>query len=312
LPDDIAHHRDGQAFPATSVIIPHFDQPDQLERCLTGLSAQKGRAECEVIVVDNGSSKPPNPEMLKRHGATLLSEPEPGPGPARNCGVRSAKGRRLLFIDADCRPADGWILAAHAALDDPSCRGAIGGDVRIDFIDAQLPSAMETYEAVFAFRQKLYIEKHGYSGTGNLGMLREVYENVGPFAGISIAEDADWGMRAARAGHPISYVPHMIVFHPARRCFSELESKWQRHIEHGFAETGTGVLARGKWVVRACAVLLSIVPHAFQILMSRRARGIPAKLGGVGILIRIRLFRFVASLRVLAQMKSRSRNDWAR
>ena len=33
-------------------------------------------------------------------------------------------------------------------------------------------SALEAYESVFAYRFKLYIEQHGFSGTGNLVVRR--------------------------------------------------------------------------------------------------------------------------------------------
>ena len=37
-------------------------------------------------------------------------------------------------------------------------------------------------------------------GTGNLAMFRRDFEAIGPFAGIDVAEDMEWGQRARAAG----------------------------------------------------------------------------------------------------------------
>jgi glycosyltransferase involved in cell wall biosynthesis len=280
--------------PHVSIVIPHFNQPEQLYSCLQSLSHQACEGGLEIIVVDNGSSQLPDPGKVAGFGAQLLQEPIAGPGPARNTGAGAASGEVLLFIDADCRPHADWVAAATHGLRRPECLGVIGGDVQIDFVDPTQPNPMEAYEAVFAFRQKLYIESHGYSGTGNLAMTRGVWEKVGPFAGIGII-----------------YAPEMIVYHPARKGFGELENKWRRHIGHGAAELRAGG-SKVKWLVKAAIVLASTVPHSFQLLASSRVTGLVAKLRGIGILARIRWFRFVTMLRASRKNAVQEGGDWAR
>ena len=70
-----------------SVVIPHLNQPDFLDRCLASL-ADGSRRPDEVIVVDNGSDALPQ-AICDAWGALLLTEADPGPGPARNCGERA-------------------------------------------------------------------------------------------------------------------------------------------------------------------------------------------------------------------------------
>ena len=53
-------------------------------------------------------------------------------------------------------------------------------------------------------------------------MRRTDFDKVGPFGGIEIAEDIDWGQRARTAGYTFRYVPEMIVFHPARRSLQRI------------------------------------------------------------------------------------------
>ena len=74
----------------------------------------------------------------------------------------------------------------------------LGGDVQIWREAKTKITALEAYEAIFAYRFQLYIERHGFSGTGNLIVRRSDFEKIGPFAGIQVAEDMDWGARPAR------------------------------------------------------------------------------------------------------------------
>ncbi|MCX8508750.1 MAG: glycosyltransferase family A protein, partial [Rhodobacteraceae bacterium] len=101
-----------------SVIVPHFNQPDYLDRCLASLLPQASGAE--IIVVDNGSTVRPEPVVARYPGVILLEERTQGPGPARSHGARSAKGDLLAFIDADCVADPGWLAAIGRAFADPA------------------------------------------------------------------------------------------------------------------------------------------------------------------------------------------------
>ena len=242
--------------PSISVIIPHLNQQEALEACLASLDAQDlERTLFEVIVVDNGSLKVPEEVVANHPGTRLLSELQPGPGPARNCGIRHAVGDIFAFLDADCRAHPGWLRSAVQDLCRSPDHTILGGDVRIYRNDRETYTAIEAYESVFGYRFKLYIEQHGFCGTGNLVVHRKDFAKIGPFAGIHFAEDIDWGKRARAAGCKFRYVPDMIVFHPARRSLPELYVKWDRHIQHFFnmAQEKPGWQVR--WIARAVAVL---------------------------------------------------------
>src|SRR5262245_50480694 len=203
--------------PILSVIIPHLNQAEALEACLASLDGQTlNRADFEVIVVDNGSLVFPEGVVARHPGTKLALEPSPGPGKARNRGVSFAAGNLFAFIDADCRAHCDWLWNALQAMEMAPPRTIIGGDVQIWRDDQTKFSALEAYESVFAYRFQLYIERHGFSGTGNLIVCRDDFNLIGPFKGIEVAEDIDWGQRALAAGCSFRYVPEIIVYHPAR------------------------------------------------------------------------------------------------
>ena len=93
-----------------SIIIPHKDIPELLQRCLDSIPV---RYDVQVIVVDDNS----DPEKVdfdhfpqwqgKRYEYYLTKEGK-GAGYARNVGLEHAKGRWVVFADADDFFSDGF------------------------------------------------------------------------------------------------------------------------------------------------------------------------------------------------------------
>jgi glycosyltransferase involved in cell wall biosynthesis len=277
--------------PRVSVIIPHLNQPDFLLRCLQSVASQSyDQSLVDVIVVDNGSRKQPAEICNQFPNVKLLSEVTPGPGPARNKGIEAAKTDVLAFIDADCIADPNWLMALTTALQN-SGTDIVGGDVRIAYEDSKNLTALEAYESVFAYRQKEYIEKKHFSGTGNLATTKKVMHEVGSFRGIEVAEDRDWGNRATMLGKKISYFPGMIVSHPARKTFEELIRKWDRHTSHDYEETSQNWAGKLKWFLRSIMVAASSVIDGYKILQSSRLGNLQSRLKAFTILFRIRLYR---------------------
>ncbi len=252
------------------------------------------RADVEIIVVDNGSTELPEAICAAYPNVRLVSEQTPGPGPARNRGIAEAKGDLLAFIDADCRAHANWLSVIERMFEDPGVQ-VIGGDVQVDYRTPGKPTFLEPYEAIFSYRNHEHIAE-GFSGTGNLAMRPEVFAKVGPFSGLSVAEDRDWGFRARDAGFPARYVPEMIAYHPAREGFAELRQKWDRHISHDFAHVTTAG-DRAKWAIKTVAMLASPLVAVPVILRSDRISGGWERLLAFLCLVRVRWYR---SRRMLA------------
>ncbi len=276
-----------------SVIIPHLDQPEALRSCLASLSAQSGLQQAvEIIVVDNGSRVSPAEICAAFPNVTLLSQPVPGPGPARNLGVSRAKGDILAFIDADCIAGSGWLAEIARCFEAHPDYAILGGDVRIACRDPHRLTLLEAYESVFAYRMKEYIAKQGFTGTGNLAVRADVFAAVGPFGGIEIAEDRDWGQRALRLGHRTHYLPAMIVYHPARKTLAELAQKWERHTAHDFVRIQSQRGWRLRWLLRSLAVALSPAAELLRIGRTDRLKGWRSRaLAFLGVVF-IRCYRF--------------------
>jgi len=289
-----------------SVVIPHLNQAEQLAICLASIQAQQDVSlAVEIVVADNGSPEPPAPELTGPYPVRVAVEHRPGPGPARNAGVRESNGDVLAFIDADCFAAPDWLATIISGLAQVGT-AVVGGDVRVAYVDPEHPSFHEPYEAIYSYRNDEHIAE-GFSGTGNLAMFRSVFEAVGPFAGIEVAEDRDWGLRAAAAGYPAKYLPGMIVYHPARDTMHDLTVKWDRHIAHDWARVSGG-LGRLKWLAKSAAMGISPLAEIRTIITSPRVHGAKERLLAFACLAMIRIHRQRRMFEIAA---TRGRSSWA-
>ena len=98
-----------------SIIIPTFNRPGGLHRCLASLAAlHYPRDRFEVIIVDDGSTPPAAPEA-EGLNLKIIRQINRGPAAARNLGVAHSSGEMLAFIDDDCAPRPDWLLSMDSA-----------------------------------------------------------------------------------------------------------------------------------------------------------------------------------------------------
>lgn len=95
--------------PRFSIIIPHYNIPNLLIRCLDSIPIS---SDLQVIVIDDDSPEADTFQehysQLSRPYLTFIRSPKKGgAGYARNLGLDFAKGEWLLFADADDFFADG-------------------------------------------------------------------------------------------------------------------------------------------------------------------------------------------------------------
>ena len=283
--------------PRMSIIIPHLNQPEALAACLNSLAIGAAQPD-EVFVVDNGSKELPH-AVCDAAGATLLQEPEPGPGPARNTGVAASTGEILACIDADCLSEPGWIADFRARFTAASPPEIAGGDVRIAWRTPPRLTDLEAYESVYAYRMDRYIARENFTGTGNLATWRRIYDQVGPFAGIGVAEDRDWGQRAHAKGYRITYLADMKVYHPAREAFAELCKKWDRQSAHDYKRNQTRSLPAIRWLARTGAIAVSPLAEVPRILNCDRISGMGTRWQAWRCLLKIRLYRARIMLEIM-------------
>jgi glycosyltransferase involved in cell wall biosynthesis len=231
--------------PLVSVIIPVYNDPERLPRCLEALEQQTYPSDLyEVIVVDNGSEEPIAPACNSFPHVRTALELVPGSYAARNRGLSLARGAVIAFTDADAIPAADWIASGVAALRaTPNC-GAIGGRISLFARDPLMPTAVELYELVFGLPQEKYVTDYNFAVTANMFTSRDVLDRVGGFNPILKSNgDREWSRRVFNAGYKLEYAGEVCVAHPARRNFADLYKKTLRVTSgrHDRAHLSSGV-----------------------------------------------------------------------
>ena len=278
-----------------AVIIPHYNDVVRLERCLSALVGKGGEggvpqewgADVDVVVVDNNSTDDIGPLRAAFPAVRFVVEKKAGAAEARNRGVRETTAPILFFLDADCVPAPDWLDAGRRVAGNAD---VIGG--RIDTFDETAPprSGAEAFEAVFAFHQRDYIERQGFSVTANLITSRAVFDATGEFR-PGVSEDRDWCLRAGAKGFKLVHEDSLRVSHPTRSDWPALAKKWKRLSSEGFHLSGTDAAARIRWALRAIAVALSAFAHIPKVMTSPALSSTIERVRGIGTLFRIRLWR---------------------
>jgi len=114
---------------AYSVIIPAYNEAAELPATLAAIRVAAARLaeRCEIVVVDNNSTDG-TAEAARREGADrVVFEPFNQIARARNAGARAARGRHLIFVDADTRVSPQLLRETICRLDAGDCVG--GGTV---------------------------------------------------------------------------------------------------------------------------------------------------------------------------------------
>ncbi|MCU1245525.1 MAG: glycosyl transferase family 2 [Acidobacteria bacterium] len=119
-----------------SLVVPTYNRLEMLLRVLDALGVQEEAPEFEVVVVNDGSTDATaaiiEAEQVKgrwRYPLTFRTQPNGGPGRARNQGVTLSRGRFVVFIGDDTVP-ESRFLAEHARVhrkaDDAALVAALG------------------------------------------------------------------------------------------------------------------------------------------------------------------------------------------
>lgn len=206
-----------------SVIVCTRNGAHAIAPCLDSIARSLSHAQAiegEIVVVDN-ASEDATAEVVRTWSAhcgfpvNLVHEPRKGLSNARNCGVRAARGRLLVFTDDDCRLDELYIDNA-VRLDAHDEKLILRGG-RVELGDpSDLPLTIKTDRT--PRRWNIAMRSARYENLGNclhgcnMMMRRSLLEKVGPFDPQTV-DDTDLICRCYLAGISIEYSPDIVVFH---------------------------------------------------------------------------------------------------
>jgi len=200
-----------------SVIIPTFERPHHLAKCLRSIAAiDWPKNDFEVIVVDDGGTVALNDivgQCDNGIAVTLVHQRNAGPGAARNRGASLARGTYLAFTDDDCRPRPGWLRALWSAM---AGDADMAGGPTVNVVDESPWS--RTSQLIIEAAYRYHNGDAGgtsFLASNNMAVSARRFRDIGGFDTRfrPASEDRDLCDRWLVAGYSIGFAPAAMVAH---------------------------------------------------------------------------------------------------
>jgi glycosyltransferase involved in cell wall biosynthesis len=204
--------------PEVSVIVPCYNEEEKIEGSITRLIGQQTRIPYEVIVVDSSADDTANVVLQNFPTVVLVSSRHRlSCGEAKNVGMSFARGKKILFTDADVRVPANWVERMAAHLDHYD---AVGGP----FLNGTPESVTGTLGYCLEFFRVLPKKtpeiNARYLTGGNSGYREEAISGKKFMSGIG--EDIAFNFELSREGRKVLYDPAIGVMHLNRMGFRKV------------------------------------------------------------------------------------------
>jgi GT2 family glycosyltransferase len=226
-----------------SIVIISWQMRDLLEVCLDTLFKQTKDITFELILINNNSTDG-TVEMIEEQFPQVIlvnNKENRGVAPARNQGLKMAKGKYILILDADMELVDNSVKVLFDFMEATPEAGICGcklisteGDLQ--YSCKRFPTLLSFFfrrlERFDSVRNSKTLVRHTYSDWAH-DEVREVDYVIGacqffrrdllPEVGLYDEhifygpEDLDFCLRMRKAGHSVFYVPETHIIHHEQR-----------------------------------------------------------------------------------------------
>lgn len=208
--------------PTLTVIVPFFNAPQNLVRCLEGL--RTSTIEFELLLADDASTDASARDLAEGAGRVIRLEKNGGPGAARNAAAQVAQGDVLVFIDSDVVVQPTTLERIAAAFEADPELGSLFGSYDDD---PAHPSWVSTYRNLLHHHTHQVAPKEASTFWAGCGAIRrDLFLSLG---GYDVAlftrpsiEDIELGMRMRAAGERIEVHPDIQCKHLKHWRFIEM------------------------------------------------------------------------------------------
>ena len=152
-----------------SVIIPTYNEADNIAKLINHLLINSKKKEIEIIIIDGGSVDLTLQEA-NNSGVIAMLSPKKGRAAQMNYGASIAKGEVLYFIHADTFPPASFVADINKAISE----GYNLGRYRTKFVSKKFPLKCNA----FFTRFDLFM---CYGGDQTLFIRKELFETIGGF-----------------------------------------------------------------------------------------------------------------------------------
>lgn len=210
--------------PKFSVIIPVYNRPQEVKELLESLSIQQ-QNNFEVIIVEDGSTLKCE-DICKEYSDNIdISyhyKENGGPAGARNYGAEKARGEWLLFFDSDCIIPDKYFIYVSQELNTKECQlfgGADRSHPSFTTLQKAIDYSMTSIITTGGIRGNKKSADKFYPRTFNMGIKKEVFNEIGGFSNMRFGEDVDFSYKVKEGGYDSRFFPDAWVYHKRRNTF---------------------------------------------------------------------------------------------
>ncbi len=222
-------------YPSFSVIIPTYQRPIELVRCLTAIEKlDYPKENFEVIVVNDGGEMDEKTisSFSSKFDLKLLNQKNSGPAKARNHGALSAKNEFLAFTDDDCEPYRDWLKAfsEHVKLSPSAMLGGLTVNAVKKNVFSTASQTLVDYLYDYGDGSN---SNFSFFTSNNLTVPRSKFLSIGGFDEsfkLPAAEDRDLGSRWMENNHDKAFVETAIVYHHHNLNWRDF---WRQHYNYG-------------------------------------------------------------------------------
>nr|WP_319375866.1 glycosyltransferase [uncultured Methanoregula sp.] len=180
-----------------SVVIPTFNEEENIAQCLVSLCHQTiPRNEYEIIVVDGGS-KDATCEIARKYADKVFTQTSKKVGGARNDGVKEAKGDIIATTDADCILPRDWIQRIGEDFKNPAAVQLYGP---VYPIEEGFGNKFSLFLANTFSRIGYYSRTFYYTLGCNTAFRKDAFERAGMYRCIDAGDDLEIAMRLKDIG----------------------------------------------------------------------------------------------------------------
>jgi len=198
-------------YPFISVIIPVFNRPSQLDKCIDSLCGQSyPKEKIEILVVDDGSTAPLNQNSFPSQ-VRLIRQEHLGDTAARNLGAAYAKGDFLFFTDSDCVIAPDTLVRLYEAMEEKGAAAARGA-----YRNKSRRLVARFVQMDFEYRQAMLANSRAVDllDTACTLIRRDVFFSVGGFnPSIRVCGDVAISYELSQKGYKLLFAPEAVVYH---------------------------------------------------------------------------------------------------
>jgi cellulose synthase/poly-beta-1,6-N-acetylglucosamine synthase-like glycosyltransferase len=227
-----------------SIVVPTYNEEKYIRECLShmhnqdlddfvldlgeGAEKERGRGEklgspSFEIILGDGYSTDKTVQFAKKYADKIIFEEKRTIAAGRQAAAEAAKGKILVFTDADDRPDIDWLKNLLKPFSDPKIVGTYGNTIPYDGTKWDKFIAETFLDSYYKFMA--FIGRPSGAGS-NLAVRKDAFDKIGGFnTDLVTAEDIDLQIRLTKLGK-IVYVPKAEMRVSLRRVKKWGFAKW--------------------------------------------------------------------------------------